>query len=82
MTFYQSVMTDAPVGGTSPTMDTCAANTVYQVSTLPGVECPITAFSNNTVGGSQQTLTLDSTKNYVLNFINQSSYPISDIKLT
>ena len=63
-------------------MTECANNTAYEVSTLPGVPCPITAFSNNTVGGSQTTLTLDSTNNAVLNFINQTTYPIADFKLT
>ena len=82
MSFYESVLTQAPVGGTSPTMDTCSASTTYQVSTLPGVSCPITAFSNNTVGASQTTLTLDATSGASLNFINQSGYPISALKLT
>jgi hypothetical protein len=82
MTFYESVVTQAPSGGTSSTMSTCASNTSYQVSTLPGVPCPISAFSNSTVGTSQATLTLDSNTNAVLNFINQTSYPIAAFKLT
>ena len=82
MTFYESVMTQAPSGGTSATMSTCAVNATYQVSTLPGVPCPVTAFSNSSVGTSQTTLTLDSTTNTVLNFINQTSYPIAALKLT
>ena len=82
MSFYESVMTKAPSGGTATTMSTCAFNTTYQVSTLPGVPCPISAFSKNTVGSSQTTLTLDSNTNAVLNFINQSSYPIAAFKLT
>ena len=82
MSFYQSVLTDAPLGGTSPNMSVCAANTTYEVNTLPGVPCPVTAFSNNTVGASQTTLTMDAASNAVLNFMNQSGYPISDFKLT
>ena len=82
MSFYESVLTQAPTGGSAATMSTCAVNTTYQVSILPGVPCPITSFSNQTVGSSQTTLTLDSFKNYVLNFINQTNYPIADFKLT
>jgi hypothetical protein len=82
MTFYESVGTQAPVGGTSSLMSTCSVNQTYQVSTLPGVPCPITAFSKNSVGTSQSTLTLDSTSNALLNFINQTGYPIAAFKLT
>ena len=75
-------MMEAPLGGTSPNMTTCASGNNYQVSTLPDVPCPVTAFSNNTVGGSQTTLTMDSTTNAALNFINQTGYPIAAFKLT
>lgn len=37
MNFYNSIMTDAPAGGSSPTMTVCALNETYQVYTLPGV---------------------------------------------
>ena len=82
MTFYESVVTEAPMGGTSPNMTTCAASNAYEVTTLPGVPCPVSAFSNNSVGGSQTTLSLDATNNYNLNFINQTGYPIAAFKLT
>ena len=82
MSFYQSVVAEAPAGGTAPTMTPCAVNNTYEVNTLPGVPCPVTAFSNNTVGASQTTLTLDSSTGSVLNFIDQSGYPIADFKLT
>ncbi len=82
MTFYNSVIKDAPPGGSSSNMTSCADNQTYQVYTLPGVECPITAVSNTTVGTSQVTLTLDSTHGNILNFINKTNYPIADFKLT
>lgn len=82
MTFYNSVIKNAPPGGSSSNMTSCGDNQTYQVYTLPGVECPITAVSNTTVGTSQVTLTLDSTHGNILNFINKTNYPIADFKLT
>lgn len=82
MNFYNSIMADAPAGGSSPTMTVCALNETYQVHTLPGVECPVTAFSSASLGSSQTQLTLDSTSGAVLNFINRTNYPIAGFKLT
>lgn len=82
MNFYKSVMTSAPSGGTSPNMTVCAANSNYQVYTLPGVDCPLTGLSNNSLGSTQTQLLLDSINKYYINFISQTSYPIVDLKLT
>jgi hypothetical protein len=82
MNFYNSIMTSAPAGGTSPTMTPCSVNTTYQVQTLPGVTCPLTAVSNASLGSAQTKLTLDTTNNYFLNFIAETGYPIANIKLT
>lgn len=82
MNFYSSTMTSAPSGGTSAFMTTCAANSTYQVQTLPGVNCPLTAVSNSSLGSSATKLTLDSTNNYFLNFVAETGYPIANIKLT
>lgn len=82
MNFYNSIMTTAPAGGTSPNMAACAQNSTYQVYTLPGVNCPITAVSNNSLGSSSTSLPLDDHSNYFLNFVGQTGYPIANIKLT
>jgi hypothetical protein len=82
MNFYNSITTTAPSGGTSPNMTACSVNQTYQVYTLPGVSCPITAVSNQTLGSSHTQLILDSTNNYALDFISETSYPIANIKLT
>lgn len=82
MNFYNSILTTAPAGGVSPTMTTCSSSTPYQVQTLPGVTCPITAISNASLGGTQTKLTLDTTNNYFLNFIAETGYPIANVKLT
>jgi len=82
MNFYNSILTTAPTGGSSATMTTCSNNQIYQVYTLPGVACPITAVSNSTLGGSQTTMILDEVHNYNLNFIAQTGYPIANFKLT
>jgi hypothetical protein len=63
-------------------MTSCAVNATYQVQTLPGVPCPLSAASNASLGGSQTKLTLDSTNNYFLNFIAETGYPIANIKLS
>lgn len=75
-------MTSAPTGGSSPSMTACAVGQNYQVYTLPGVPCPISAASNQTLGSSQTQLTLDASNGYYLNFVSESGYPISNIKLT
>jgi len=82
MNFYNSVMTVAPLGGSSPNMTPCALNQSYEVYTLPGVSCPITSASNNSLGTSQTSLSLDAKNNYYLNFINQTGYPIAGFKTT
>lgn len=82
MNFYNSILTTAPAGGISPNMTTCSSNTSYQVQTLPGVTCPITAISNASLGATQTTLTLDTTNNYFLNFIAETGYPVANVKLT
>ena len=63
-------MTKAPSGGSSALMTSCATNQSYQVTTLPSVACPITGFSNSSLGSAQTTLTLDSVNGYKLNFIS------------
>ena len=80
--FYHSTMTEAPVGGTSPSMTARAAGESYQVYTLPGVSCPVSTISNTSIGSSQSTLTLDTSNNYVINFQAESAYPVADIKLS
>lgn len=75
-------MTSAPAGGTSPNMTACSLNTTYQVYTLPGVNCPLTAISNASLGSSATSLPLDTTNGYNLNFVAQTGYPIANIKLT
>ncbi len=82
MNFYNSILTTAPAGGISSNMTRCAVNTTYQVQTLPGVTCPLTALSNASLGGAQTKLTLDTTNNYFLNFIAETGYPIANVKLT
>lgn len=82
MNFYNSVITTAPAGGSSSIMTPCALNQSYEVFTLPGVPCPITSVSNNSLGSSQTSLSLDSTYNYNLNFLNQTGYPIAGFKTT
>jgi hypothetical protein len=59
MTFYNSVLTTAPLGGTAPTMTACASGQNYQAYTLPGVTCPITAVSNASLGSTQTSMVLD-----------------------
>lgn len=82
MNFYNSVNTTAPTGGTSSNMSVCALNQSYQVYTLPGVSCPITAAANSSLGSSQTTLNLDTNFGYNFNFINQTGYPIAGFKIT
>lgn len=82
MNFYNSIRTTAPSGGTSPTMTPCAVNQTYQVYTLPGVTCPISSISNQSLGSAQTQLTLDTTNNYFMNFVSGTGYPIANIKLT
>lgn len=82
MNFYNSIMTAAPSGGTSPNMSVCAVNSSYQVYTLPGVSCPLTAVSNASLGSSGTKLTMDPINNYFLNFAAETGYPIANIKLT
>ena len=82
MTFYDSVKTDAPSGGSSSTMDICSSGEVYQVSTLPGVACPVTGLSNATVGSGQTSLSFSDSSQSTLNFINRTGYPIAGFKLT
>jgi hypothetical protein len=82
MNFYNSILTTAPSGGTSSNMSLCAGNQTFQVYTLPGVACPITAASNSSLGSSQTTLNIDSILNYNFNFINQTGYPIAAFKTT
>jgi hypothetical protein len=82
MNFYNSIMTTAPAGGSSASMTACGVNQTYEVNTLPGVECPITAISSSSVGTAQTTMTLDSKNGAKLNFINKTNYPIAAFKLT
>lgn len=82
MNFYNSILTTAPSGGTSPNMTACAVNQTYQVYTLPGVTCPISSISNQSLGSAQTQLTLDTTNNYKMNFISETGYPVANIKLT
>ncbi len=82
MNFYNSAMAKAPSGGSSPLMTSCATNQSYEVYTLPSVPCPVTGFSNSSLGSAQTTLTLDSTNGYKLNFISQTGYPIAGFKTT
>jgi hypothetical protein len=82
MNFYNSIMTSAPSGGSSASMTSCAVNNTYQVYTLPGVACPLTAASNASLGSGQTKLSIDPTNNYFLNFRAETGYPIANIKLT
>jgi hypothetical protein len=82
MTFYNSILSAAPSGGSSSNMTACSSSKPYQVYTYPGVTCPITAVSNGSLGGSQTTMTLDAINNYNINFNTQTGYPIADFKLT
>lgn len=82
MNFYNSILTKAPAGGSSPTMTACALNETYQVYTLPGIACPISAFSSASVGASQTQLSLDAVNGAYLQFNSQTNYPIAGFKLT
>lgn len=82
MNFYNSVNATAPAGGSSSNMTVCAYNQSYQVYTLPGVSCPVTAASNSSLGSAQSTLSMDSKFGYNFNFINQTGYPIAAFKTT
>jgi hypothetical protein len=82
MNFYNSIITTAPSGGSSPTMTVCAFNQTYQSYTLPGVSCPITAASNSSLGVNQTQLILDDEGIYQFNFAKETGYPIAAFKLT
>ena len=82
MNFYNSILTTAPSGGTSPNMTACAVNQNYKDYILPGVTCPISSISNQSLGSAQTQLTIDSANNYFMNFVSETGYPIANIKLT
>lgn len=63
-------------------MTPCSNDQDYKVFTLPGVDCPISASSNQSLGSSQTKLPLDDLNGYFLNFVRETGYPIANVKLT
>lgn len=82
MNFYTSTVTTAPSGLSTLNTSTCAFNTSYQVYTIPGVNCPVTAMSNSSLGSAQTSLLLDTANNKNFNYLSQNGYPIAAVKLT